>query len=713
MTIKPGYFAIIVALMIHTEPKLHAFEIQARQSVQTQLHETGSARVIIHLKSNSGSTIQKPVNLSNREISEAQSNLLSTLTSQPLQVEHRFTSLPAIVATVSSFNALAALVSHPQVEAIELDAGGMGTESGGSGSLSSSVLSIGGRAQHETGNTGLGTTIAVIDSGVESTHSNLFPRVVAEACFLDAGGVGLCSNGSGTQFGHGAANDLHGHGTHVTGIIASNGSIGSAGLAPSAEIVAIRVLDSDNRFYFFSEIVAALEYIDLTPELGVQVINMSLGTFIEYIGECDNSGAGNMLAAAVISRLVDKGITVFASSGNTGSIFSMPAPACLSQVISVGAVNSNNQLAGFTSTNSTTNLLAPGVDITSSWLGNALKTASGTSMASAHAAGCAALVINEHSQLTPAMIEQQLNSPFIPATTEHDAVFPVLTCFPSDTRYCNGLPVSVDLAAGELPTVGDDVILGTSNADQIMAFGGDDTICGGGGNDYIIAGGGDDWIDSGDGSDVVEGGAGNDYIAGGRGSDTIHGGSGDDIISAGTGDDVILGQIGDDIINGERGNDAIDAGPGNDFVYGGVGNDHLTGGSGADLIKGGNGADQIDGGSGDDVVTGGNGRDIIYGGDGNDRINGQQSRDELHGGEGSDSINGGAENDTINGNAGDDLLEGGPGDDVIRGDEGQDHLRGGAGNDTLAGGVSGGDICDGQSGSDTSVASCEANIRIP
>ena len=292
---------------------------------------------------------------------------------------------------------------------------------------------------------------------------------------------------------------------------------------------------------------------------------------------------------------------------------------------------------------------------------------------------------------------------------------------------CNGHPITIDLSIGQLPTSGDDIILGTSGNDIIDGLSGNDTICGIGGNDIINAGEGDDWVDGGEGNDDIQGSAGNDDLFGGAGDDVIRGGSGNDDINGEQGDDTLIGQPGDDTIDGGDGIDDINGGGGNDTIYtgsgatvgsgvyvsGSGGNDTIYGGPDADDIKGSTGADTIYGDGGNDVITGGNGRDIINGGDGNDNIKGQGSRDTINGDGGNDTINGGDENDTVNGGTGNDDITGGPGNDVLRGDSGVDSIKGGSGDDTLVGGASSGDVCNGQSGIDTAVNSCESAIGVP
>lgn len=247
---------------------------------------------------------------------------------------------------------------------------------------------------------------------------------------------------------------------------------------------------------------------------------------------------------------------------------------------------------------------------------------------------------------------------------------------------CNGVPVSVDLAAGQVPTAGDDVILGTAGDDVINALAGDDVIC------------------ADDGDDIVNGGDGADTMLGEAGNDSLTGNGGDDYINGGDGDDVLAGNAGDDSIIGIGGADTVFGGSGNDEISGGAGDDLLGGGSDSDTINGDGGADRISGGSGDDgLISGDEGDDAVNGGGDNDA--------EVFGGEG---------NDTVSGNGGKDTVNGGPGDDEVRGGQNDDVVNGGPGDDLVAGNT-GTDICDGgttdEVAGDTAAPNCETILNVP
>jgi subtilisin family serine protease len=322
--------------------------------------------------------------------------------------------------------------------------------------LAASVPFIGANARHAQGNNGEGVVVAILDSGVDTDHPDLSDDIVAQACFGDNNfsldGNGFCPSGGDRHFGVTSAEDNAGHGSHVAGIVTSRGTVSSVGVAPGANIVAIKVLDGcafSGCFYAFSEIVAALDYIiQVNNVLGVKIINMSIGTNAQFVGACDNSTAFNMAGAAAINTLRNMGVIAFASAGNNGSGLTMPSPACLSNVVSVGATNNTGVVATFSQSNSTTDIFAPGVAITSLSRFGTTAVASGTSMASPHAAGCAALLVQAGEAITPAAIEARLEtSPFMVTDPTNGLSFPRIDCSPDIHQATMDLaPSTISLA---------------------------------------------------------------------------------------------------------------------------------------------------------------------------------------------------------------------------------------------------------------------------
>ena len=238
-----------------------------------------------------------------------------------------------------------------------------------------------------TGNSSV--SIAIIDTGVDLTHPDLASQVDP---FNSTSFVAYTTS----------PQDDYGHGTHVAGIAAAigNNGIGIAGLAWGVRIMALKVLDY-NGSGFESDVASAITY---AADHGAKVINLSLG----------GSAADTTLADAV-SYAYGKGVTIVAAAGNSGS--SAPFyPAAYPHVIAVASVNSSNQASSFSNYGSDIALAAPGENIVSTmWAGNtALCPGStycalaGTSMATPHVAGVAALLAGFPQFNTPDKIATAL-----------------------------------------------------------------------------------------------------------------------------------------------------------------------------------------------------------------------------------------------------------------------------------------------------------------
>lgn len=210
--------------------------------------------------------------------------------------------------------------------------------------------------------TGEGVKVAVIDTGVSITHPDL----------NIAGGKSFVESDS-------TYNDIDGHGTHVAGIIAAqNNNIGSVGVAPSVSLYALRAMVGD--VGDASSISAAVEWAILN---NMDIINLSI---------TGNSEEPNPLLAKMINIAYNKGILIVAAAGNYSGTVRYPAK--LNSVIGVGAVNSNEDRAGFSPTGPNLEMVAPGFEIYSSFTTNGIDTytkLSGTSMATPYVVGVLAL----------------------------------------------------------------------------------------------------------------------------------------------------------------------------------------------------------------------------------------------------------------------------------------------------------------------------------
>jgi subtilisin family serine protease len=278
------------------------------------------------------------------------------------------------------------------------------------------------------GFTGAGVTVAVIDTGIDGTHPDFAGRIVDEQCYCFASdGSACCPNKDYEQRGPGAALDEQGHGTNVTGIIASAGTIAPRGIAPAANVVAIRVTDKNGAWMYASQIISALDFL-IAHHPEVRVVNISLGS--SYISDldCDDVSAEMMALGAAVQTLRARGTAVFMSSGNGGRANGVTFPACVSGALAVGAVYDSNigvltragvckddlteadKVVCFSNSGPNLDFLAPGVFITSTGRGGGTETRGGTSQASPHAAGAAAILFSLKPSLTVSEMEQLLRS---------------------------------------------------------------------------------------------------------------------------------------------------------------------------------------------------------------------------------------------------------------------------------------------------------------
>jgi subtilisin family serine protease len=231
--------------------------------------------------------------------------------------------------------------------------------------------------------------VAVIDSGFDLAHPDL-------------AGVTLVSPRNET-FNNTDVTDVIGHGTHVAGTIfaTADNATGIAGIAPDSSLMPIKVLDGAGSG-FFSDV---LDGVDWARTHGADIINLSLGGLL--------SSDQIALFQPTFSAARAAGILVVAAAGNSGNPF-MYYPAGLNGVVSVGAVDHSDVAADFSTFNRAVDLSAPGVDTLSTVLDaddpSGYARFSGTSMASPHVAGVAALVWAARPSLDVAELEGVLRA---------------------------------------------------------------------------------------------------------------------------------------------------------------------------------------------------------------------------------------------------------------------------------------------------------------
>lgn len=234
-------------------------------------------------------------------------------------------------------------------------------------------------------------TIAIIDTGVDLDHSDLQANLLTGYDFVDSDGV---------------PDDGQGHGTHVAGIAAAalNGT-GVAGVAPTAKILPVRVLDNEGSGYY-SDIAAGITY----AADRAQVLNLSLG------GIYDVQAVKDAIDYAVNTR----GRLVIAAAGNCGGSNYLANgcqyqnqtfyPAAYANVMAVAATTSVDTRASFSNVGSYVDIAAPGVGIYNAYPNNSYASFSGTSQATPHVAGLAALVWAKHPGYSAAQAWSRLTS---------------------------------------------------------------------------------------------------------------------------------------------------------------------------------------------------------------------------------------------------------------------------------------------------------------
>ena len=335
-----------------------------------------------------------------------------------------FSVIDAVTVTVDSVEALQRVASLDGVRAI-----GLGSERAEL-HIDESIEITQAAESHANGLLGEGTTIAVIDGGVQADHPDLEDSITFEACFIEDRVLerGYCPGDTTERFGPGSAPDQSiSHGTAVVGAIASAGVLAPMGVAPQADVEVYKIFaDADGGF--LTDLIRALDYI-ATDRPDVDVVNMSLGYAANFTGHCDST---YMALFDAIEVLRNQGVVSVASTGN-GGLASMGAPACLSNVISVGASNDIEgeadfgHVAEFSNISTVTDLVAPGTQVETTRLGSTTWFFQGTSISSPTVAACAALA-RQSGLATALAVEVRLLTPSAIAPNPGGRAIPLVNC---------------------------------------------------------------------------------------------------------------------------------------------------------------------------------------------------------------------------------------------------------------------------------------------
>jgi Ca2+-binding RTX toxin-like protein len=594
----------------------------------------------------------------------------------------------------------------------------------------------------DSGYSGAGTEVAVIDGGVQLAN------------FGCAEPGGSCRISEALDYADGVVNGFHG--TNVAGIV--------EGVAPGAKIISMDIGDTGpNSFSWVeSDLIDAINDVITRRRQGrnIRAVNMSLlwGT-LNSPGTCSTSpgtGTANPFTAA-FDTLRRAGILPVVSSGNfpmpPGSVQGISYPACTAGAVSVGAVYDANvgatsfpygcgdpttaadQIACFSQTSANLTMLAPGVFVDARGTVNF----SGTSMAAPHVAGAAAVLAAAKSDAPASTIEQALanNGPRITdprnGVTKRrldmcEALQGLLgratarvTSFTLGytAGACENNDVTVSLAGGVYTITDIGASINPDNGVAITAAAGCSPVAGNVRQVTCSASGVSRLsISVGDRNDSVSvtaatpatilGGPGDDTLNGGSAIDTLSGEDGRDRLDGGDGNDVLRGGLGADILKGSAGTDQADYladVPGGRSLGVSVtiddaandGQHHEVDNVLTDVewVLGTTNGDSLSGSTASNILWGSAGADTLRGGGGNDTIYGEAGADLIYGDDGADTLQGGNENDELHGGVQGDVLNGGSGRDTLFGEDGGDFLDGGPGSaidladtgDTFSGGA--------------------------
>ncbi|WP_246081552.1 S8 family peptidase [Nocardioides litoris] len=225
--------------------------------------------------------------------------------------------------------------------------------------------------------TGAGVRSYVIDTGINASHQEFSGRV--------ASGYTAINDGRGTT-------DCNGHGTHVAGTVGGT----RYGVAKGTTLVPVRVLGC-NGSGSNSGVIAGMDWVASTASRPA-VANMSLG------------GGADSATDAAVARMTNAGVTVVVAAGNENQNACNASPARAASAITVASSTSSDARSSFSNYGSCVDIFAPGSSITSAWIGSstATNTISGTSMASPHVAGVAALYLQGNPSASPSTVTNAL-----------------------------------------------------------------------------------------------------------------------------------------------------------------------------------------------------------------------------------------------------------------------------------------------------------------
>jgi len=386
------------------------------EDVLKEIAQQGQARVLVRMKADGGGAVAWSPRLSvSRQrvaVATALNETAPVLARARVVGVRGFRTIPYLAATLTREQAMA-LASDDSVEGIYLiqrerrvEATAVTTQAL---NLTAPQQAIDLGSAWSRGFDGAGTSIAVIDSGININHPALAGKNVGDACFSDTYGVstsvGQCPSGQKQQVGFGAASNCPeggtqcDHGTHVASVAVGNDGT-AFGVARGAKLVPINVfvLETDSSVCnpdatpcMLTDSLAVLNALDYVNEhaleLNIAAVNLSVGGSTRD-GYCDDDPR-----KSVIDMLRQKGVAVAVAASNGGQTGKITTPACISSAVGVGSTDNGTAVASFSNFANTLDFVAPGVSISGAkGSGSGYGTRSGTSMSAPQVAGAFAVL---------------------------------------------------------------------------------------------------------------------------------------------------------------------------------------------------------------------------------------------------------------------------------------------------------------------------------
>jgi subtilisin len=415
------FFGLLLVAVSLAAVRSHAasspFTLPHVADLIAKAQQNGSVRIIVGLATSfqAEGTLAGPVSVFNQrgEIQAAQDAVLRELAASNATLLAKFKYIPYMALEVDA-GALLQLAALPETTTFQEDVPE-------AADLVSSIPVIGADDAWLAGYTGSDQAVAIIDSGVDKTHSFFTTggtKVVSEACYstnnalftsssVCPGGISeSTAAGSGIDCvaaasGYPTAQQHCKHGTHVAGIAAGEDGGAGIGVARDADIIAIQVFSlftdptlcgtsGGCALAWTSDQIKGMERVyELRNDFDIAAVNMSLGGAIKYTSPCDVLEAGRK---AAIDNLLSAGIATVIASGNNSWVDGVASPGCISSAVTVGATDDSDNIAWFSNVDSFLDLLAPGVDIVSAVPGGSTESKNGTSMATPHVTGAWAVI---------------------------------------------------------------------------------------------------------------------------------------------------------------------------------------------------------------------------------------------------------------------------------------------------------------------------------